>query len=360
MNKSFEKSHINVILRRLPARSRCFVSAKAGGATNLPAQRVESSTIGQAGNLAFLPKEKNKILPLRYAQCQNDKRQTLFKLLLNNIFIFCTLFFFIGCGSSVNIPSTEESQQKIAEIKPRLDSLIERINQQTTTLPGGHDLISRTRISAINTLLARVANRTLADIHINFLPTRPLWKEEKTVFGISYTNFVDVDTGALKIDLKKFLFTSFSNNIINAQIEIEGTGSIGVSGKYTGVTARSTSQVRFYLDEDIQFSVSAADSDYIKLVPTPKTVILKSKVTISLLGWNIPYYKEIPLQATDLVKPVLIPSALRSEIIFPLPAAQYGSQRLEFVKRYLRFSKSSVRANDNGLEYRSNIDFEKE
>ena len=146
MNKSFEKSHINVILRRLPARSRCFVSAKAGGATNLPA-------IGQAGNLAFLPKEKNKILPLRYAQCQNDKRQTLFKLLLNNIFIFCTLSFFIGCGSSVNIPSTEESQQKIAEIKPQLDSLIERINQQTTTLPGGHDLISRTRISAINTLL---------------------------------------------------------------------------------------------------------------------------------------------------------------------------------------------------------------
>ena len=88
--------------------------------------------------------------------------------------------------------------------------------------------------------------------------------------------------------------------------------------------------------------------------------MLKSKVLISLLGWNIPYYKEIPLQATDLIKPVLIPSALRSEIIFPLPAAQYGSQRLEFVKRYLRFSKSSVRANDNGLEYRSNIDFEKE
>jgi hypothetical protein len=279
---------------------------------------------------------------------------------MKNILLFSTLFFFIGCGSSVNIPSKEESERKIAEIKPRLDSLAASIDQQTKTLPGGHDLISRTKASAINTLLARVANCTLADIHIDFLATCPLWKEEKSVFGISYTNFVDVDTGSFNIDLKKFIFTSFSNNIINAQIEIEGTGSISVSGKYTGVSAHSTPQVHFYLDEDIQFTVSAADSDYIKLIPIPKTAILKSKITIALLGWNIPYYKEIPLQVTDLIKPVLIPSAIRSEIVFPLPAAQYGAERLDFVKRYLRFSKSSVRANDNGLEYRSNIDFGKE
>jgi len=279
---------------------------------------------------------------------------------MTKFFLISAVTLFIGCGSSANIPSKEESQQKIAVIKPQLDSLLESINQQTIALPGGHDLISRTRASAINMLLARIANRTLADIHIDFLATRPLWKEEKSVFGINYTNFVDVDTGAFNIDLKKFLFTSFSNNIINAQIEIEGTGSIVVSGKYTGVTARSTPQIHFYLDEEIQFSVSTADSDYIKLIPIQKTVMLKSKVTIALLGWNIPYYREIPLQATDLIKPVFIPSALRSEIIFPLPAAQYGSQRLEFVKRYLRFSKSSVRANDNGLEYQSNIDFEKE
>jgi hypothetical protein len=279
---------------------------------------------------------------------------------MKNVFIYCSLIVLIGCGSSVNIPSKEESKKKIAEIKPLIDSLTLLIDRQTTLLPGGHDLISRTRVSAINMLLARVANRSLTDIHIDFLPTRPLWKEDKSVFGIGYTNFVDVDTGAFNIDLKKFLFTSFSNNIINAQVEIEGTGSIGVSGKYTGVSAHSAPLVHFYLDEEIQFNVSTADSDYIRLVPIPKTVILKSKVTISLLGWNIPYYKEIPIQSADLIKPVLIPSALRSEIVFPLPAAQYGGERLEFVKRFLRFSKSSVRANDNGLEYRSNIDFEKE
>jgi hypothetical protein len=275
-------------------------------------------------------------------------------------FLFCSTIFFVGCGSTSNLPSKEESITKIAEIKPQLDSLTKTIDQQAKFLPGGSDLISRTRVSAINNLLERVANRSLTDIHIDFLATRPLWKEDKSVLGIGYTNFVDVDTGAFNIDLKKFLFTLFSKNTINAHVEIEGMGSISVSGKYIGVFARSTPRAHFYLDEEIQFSVSAADSDYIKLLPIPKTVILKSKVIIALLGWNIPYYKQIPLQAADLIKPVLIPSALRSEIIFPLPAAQYGNQRLEFVKRYLRFSKSSVRANDNGLEYRSNIDFEKE
>ena len=272
----------------------------------------------------------------------------------------CLLSVLFGCSSSVIIPTKKESLQKIAAIKPELDSLTEVIDHQTTTFPVGYDLISRTKVSAINMLLTRVARRTLADIHIDFLATRPLWKEEKKVFGVGYINYIDVDTGAFTIDLKKFLFTSFSSNVINAHVEIEGSGSIGVSGKYTGVSAHSTPQVHIYLDDDIEFFVSAADSDYMQLIPLPKIVMLKSTVTISLLGWNVPYYKEIPLQAADLIKPVLIPSALRSEIVFPLPAAQYGSEKLEFVKRFLRFSRSSVRANDDGLEYRSNIDFEKE
>ena len=171
---------------------------------------------------------------------------------------------------------------------------------------------------------------------------------------------MNVDTGSLDIDLKNFMFSSVTNNTIYAQIEIEGTGTIKASGTYAGVSSNISPQIHFYLDEQIFFTVAAADSDYIRLNPVPKTVRLKTKITINLLGWNIPYYKEIPLLTTDLIKPVLIPSAVTSEIVFPIPAAQYGSQRLELVKRLLRFSRSTVRANNNVLEYRSNIDFEKE
>lgn len=276
------------------------------------------------------------------------------------LIIIVAPLFIVGCGSSMEIPSKEESQSKIALYKQQLDTLDAMITERTTGLPKGHDLISQTRSSAINVLLARVANRSLADIHIDFLATRPLWKEDKSVLGIGYTNYVDVDTGKLDIDLKKFAFNNFTNNIVNAEIEIEGTGTLRVSGKYTGVSANSSPQIHFYLDEQIQFVVTAADSDFIRLNPVPKTILLKTKITINLLGWNIPYYKEIPLETTDLIKPLFIPSALRSEIVFPIPASQYGNQRLEYVKRYLRFSKSAVKANDNILEYRSNIDFEKE
>lgn len=259
----------------------------------------------------------------------------------------------------MNIPDIETSKETIASVKPQLDTLDVLINTQTRALPRGHDLITQTRASAVNMLLHRVTNSTTTDIHIDFLSTRPLWKEEKSVLGMGYTNFVDVDTGSLNIDLKKFTFTSMANNTIYAQIEIEGTGTIKASGKYTGVSANVSPQIQFYLDEQIFFTVAAADSDFIRLNPVPKTVRLKTKVTINLLGWNIPYYKEIPLLTTDLIKPVLIPSAIKSEIVFPIPAAQYGSQRLELVKRYLRFSRSTVRASNNVLEYRSNIDFEK-
>lgn len=276
-------------------------------------------------------------------------------------FLFIALPLFLSaCGSSIDIPSKEESQQRIVQLKQQLDTLDADIEPFIGAIPKGNDLISHTRTSAINQLLSRFANRSLADIHIDFLATRPLWKEEKSVLGIGYTNYVDIDSGKLDIDLKRFTFADFSSNIVNASVEIEGTGTIRASGKYTGVVAGVSPQIHFYLDEQIQFVVTAADSDYIRLNPVPKTVLLKTKVTVKLLGLNLPYYTEIPLQTGELIKPVLIPSAVRSEIVFPIPAAQFGSQRLQFVKRFLRFSRSSVRAHDNILEYRSDIDFDKE
>jgi len=268
-------------------------------------------------------------------------------------------FSLTGCGSSLELPSKEESQKKISELKPVTDSLDAVISGSTQNLPKGYDIISRTRLSSINMLLNWIATIDVRDIHIDFLQTRPLWKEEKSLFGIAYSNYVDVDTGSLDIDLKKFRFTNFTHNTVNAEIEIEGTGSIRVSGKYAGVPASASPTVHFYMSEPIEFAIFAADSDYIQLVPLPKTVLLKTKVTISLLGWNVPYYKELPLHAEELIKPVIIPSALRSEIVFPVPASQYGERRVEFVRRFLSFTKTSVNAKENILEYRSNIDFEK-
>jgi hypothetical protein len=307
----------------------------------------------------FLMRNLNRIsLPIN--RDRNDNGKIDIRKILIVICYFTFGIFLNSCGSSVTVPSKEESEKKTAELKPAIDSLDLLISVQTKNLPKGYDIISRTRLSAIDMLLDRVATIDKRDIHIDFLQTRPLWREDKSVLGMSYTNYVDIDTGALDIDLKKFRFLDFTSNIVNAQIEIEGEGNIRVSGKYTGVAASTTPHVNFYLNEMLQFAITVADSDYIKLTPLPNTVLLKTKVTIKLLGWEIPYYKEIPLKATELIKPVLVPSALRSEIVFPIPASQFGEQKLEFVKRYIDFTKTTVNANNNILEFRGNIDFEKE
>lgn len=278
----------------------------------------------------------------------------------NLLLLFVVALLLTGCGSSIDIPTKEESLQSIHAMKPEVDHLDSLIALRASVLPKGSDLVSRTRSSAVNLLLSRVTNRSLADIHIDLLATRPLWKEEKSILGIGVTNYVDIDSGAIDIDMKKFQFLSLKQNVVDAALEIEGMGTVRASGKYTGIAASVSPQIHFYVDDHIQFVVTAADSDYIRLNPVPQTVMLKAKVTVAMLGLNLPYYREIPLQTTDLVKPVLIPSAVRSEIVFPLPAAQYGSERLQFVKRFLKFTNTSVRADGNVLEYRSNIEFSKE
>ncbi|MBI2427341.1 MAG: hypothetical protein HYV29_00820 [Ignavibacteriales bacterium] len=78
--------------------------------------------------------------------------------------------FFIGCGSSLNVPSVEESEKNIAETIPRLDSIDHIIVAQTQSLPKGFDIISHTRMSAINTLLYGMTNAQSNDIHFECLP----------------------------------------------------------------------------------------------------------------------------------------------------------------------------------------------
>ncbi|KAB2923036.1 MAG: hypothetical protein F9K22_10065 [Bacteroidetes bacterium] len=265
-----------------------------------------------------------------------------------------------GCGSSLDLPSAEESRASAADHRTRTAALDSSINAAAAGLPGGADIVSRTRLSAVNRLLDRVTAAGTKDVHVEFLATRPLWREETTVLGIPVVNHIDIESGRLDIDLKRFRFTGTDANTLTAEIEIEGEGRAAVSGRYAGVPASASPTARFYLRDSIRFVIAAADSDAVRLTPLPKTVMLKTKVSVSLLGWNVPYDREIPLSSTDLIRPVVVPSALRSEIVFPLPAAQYGEQRLEYVRRFISFTRSSVRTVNGVLEYRGTIDLTKE
>ncbi|MDD8017117.1 MAG: hypothetical protein PHP42_01965 [Bacteroidota bacterium] len=270
------------------------------------------------------------------------------------------VLFLAGCSSSSAIfPPTEESAKKIAELKPRLDSLDGVLSQSTQRYSPPLNVITRFRTNGINRLLDAFALKRLDDIHINFLATRPLWKEEKSTFGIAFTNYVDVDTGSIVVDLKKFHIVSANNNVVTADMEIEGNGKIKVSGKFAGLTATASPQIHFYLNDNVQFSISTADSQTIVLTPLPKLLLLKAQISMQMLQLQIPYYREIALQAAEILTPLRIPTALKSEIVFPIPASQFGNQKLEFVHRTLDFSRYTVSANNNSIEIKTNINFVK-
>lgn len=279
--------------------------------------------------------------------------------LIFNYAIF--VFILSGCSSSSSqlFPPTEASLSTIATLRPQVDTLDARLNIITKRFPSLYNTTTRIRSESFNRLLDMYAEQRTNDININFLATSPLWKEDKSILGISYTNVVNIDSGSLSIDLKKFHIKWAMNNMVNVEVEIEGSGFISASGQYTGVSAKVSPNIHFYLNDFVVFTISSTDSQTILLTPQPKTLVLKAQVTLQLMQLQVPYYKEIPLQAKDIIQPLRFPAALRSEIIFPLPAATFGGQKFEFAKRTLDFTNTHVSIMNNIFEIQGNVNFEK-
>jgi hypothetical protein len=76
---------------------------------------------------------------------------------------------------------------------------------------------------------------------------------------------------------------------------------------------------------------------------------------MKLLQWEIPIYKEVPLQATDIIQPMKFPAALRSDVVIPLPAKEFGSSKIEYVRRTIEFNNTKVSAVNNVLGIQGNI-----
>ncbi len=274
------------------------------------------------------------------------------------VLFIAVLGLFAGC-SSVNLPSTEESRKKIADLSPLLGTENFLINRITANLPIGSDITAHIRMAAFNTILSAFTKARKDDITINFPPTRPFYSEQKSILGINYTNQLDINSGQVVMDIKSFSFDKLDQNKIDATLEIEGKGNISVSGKYTGIPASVSPEIDLYLKEGITFDVQLTDTGTVVLKPQSKTLLLKTKFSIKLLEWKIPWNQDIPLQLTDLMKPVTVRLALMTEIWFPLPASKAGADKLEYVPYYLQLSKTSVGIKNGVLESKTDVDFKR-
>ncbi|MBL0174193.1 MAG: hypothetical protein IPP94_02825 [Ignavibacteria bacterium] len=261
--------------------------------------------------------------------------------------------------SSVELPTKDESREVIARSRARFDSLATVIAPVARSLPEGYDVVTRVRSAMVNRMLKAFADARADDLRIAFPPTRPLLKEEKSVLGIRYTNLLDIDTGNVVLNLRTFRFERFANNRLDALLEIDGGGKIRASGRYTGVPAGASPDIELTLSERITFDVRLTDTGTVILRPVPKQLALKAKFSVKLLEWSIPWREDIPLQLTDLIKPLAVPVALRSEIPFPVPASTFGDSKLQFVPYLLSTQRSSVTVNGDAVEFKADVEFRK-
>jgi hypothetical protein len=264
----------------------------------------------------------------------------------------------LGACSSVSLPSIEESNAVIDAAQRSVAASDSMIRRSASFVPRTRDVLLRIRRSALNAVIAPITQQRSDDLTVVFRATRPLVREQKSVLGIGYTNTLNIDTGRLVMNFKRMTFQRATGNRIDAFIELEGRGAISASGSYTGIPASASPEVELYLAGTITFDL-VAEKGGLLLKPRPATLPLKAKFSVSLLQWKIPWYQEIPLQVTDLVRPLPVPMNFVTEIPFPLPANKAGEKKIEYVPHRLVMSNSACTVLNDIIEWTSQVEFRK-
>lgn len=278
------------------------------------------------------------------------------KIFFTLITTFLTII--AGC-KSIDLPTIEQSQKMIDLYQPQIILADRNIDERTKNLPSGNDFIIRLGINPLNTILKALANRKEDDIKLIFQQSKNVVKEDKSILGIEYTNFINIDTGTISVNIKSINFSKLDRNIVEGWIELEGKGEISASGKYIGIPASISPEVQIYLKEPVSFNLESTDSSYIVLKPRPGKLILKTKFFFKLLEWRIPWSYDSQLEFSEIMNPIAVPIALNTEINFPQPSKKSGSNEMEQIPYEVMLKNTRLTTKDSKLEFRSDAFFRK-
>jgi len=253
----------------------------------------------------------------------------------------------------------EESNKKIIEYRTQLQEIDKFINSKNAELKTEKDVDIKVQKEMLNRMLAVLANNRKEDLTILFLKTKNLIKDDKKVLGIEYTNFVDIDKGQVKMDLKSLKLIRLEKNKMEAIIEIGGNGDISLSGKNTGISASISSGVDLYLKDNVEFKIENSNDGNIILRPIPKKMKLKTKFTIELLKWNIPWREEIELEFSDIISPISVPMSLATEIDFPFPSKSKKPGQFNYIPCKINFFDTKALTESENLIWMANINIMK-
>lgn len=273
----------------------------------------------------------------------------------------CQLFFcsiclslFYSC-SSVKLPAIEESVSKISLYKEKLNEVNNTINSKNNIKFSDKEVYVLVSKEMINSIFSSLSKNRKEDLQIMFRKTKNLIKDDVKVLGIEYSNYVDIDSGEVLLDLKTIKLINLIKDKIATVIEIEGNGKIFVSAKYTGLSASVKSGIDLYLKDTIEFKVESAKGSDIIFKPISKKLNLRSKFSVEILKWKVPWRESIELELADIISPIEIPMNISTEVSLPLPEKSKKPGEFNHISYTLEFYNSEVSIQNENLLWEANF-----
>lgn len=263
----------------------------------------------------------------------------------------------LAACSSIDLPTVEESAARIARLQVDLVKAEAPLLKYEQRFQLTRDMKTSIDPSVLNRVLKAVASQRSDDMRIGFPATRPLLEERKDLLGIAYTNRLDIDSGLVTLNLRRAELRGVRRGGVRAFIDLEGDGRISVSGKYAGVPASASPRVELSLKDSITFNVKTDATGAITLAPAKQTVKLSTTFHVNLLGWEIPWNEETPLQLDDLIAPITMPGILSGEIKLPAPAKEYKTGRYEFVTLPVIIKNTEASTENGKIEIQADIEY---
>jgi hypothetical protein len=271
-----------------------------------------------------------------------------------NLILIFPIVLFAAC-SSMDLPTVEESTKRIASLRSTLSDAerpLQILQQQYRTQ---RDLGMTLRLSAVNRISKALVQQRTDDLVITFLATRPLLEERKSVLGITYTNRLDIDSGRVVLDLRRFEFLDSRRRGLEAVLALEGEGRLHVSGRYTGVPGSVSPKIQLNVRDTVRFTISAGDNGSFVLTPVKKRVMLRAVFRINLLGWEAPWSEDIPLEVEKLLPVLTIPSFFDAAMKFPVPSSEYSVKNYQFESVPMKLRESVIDVRDGRMMYRADV-----
>ncbi|MBR9979023.1 MAG: hypothetical protein KFH87_13130 [Bacteroidetes bacterium] len=260
--------------------------------------------------------------------------------------------------SSIDLPTVKESDERIRFLDEALAGAEEPLRFYERRYSPQRDLRTTMDVRMLNRMLRAVATQRSDDLRVAFLPTRPLLKERKHVFGVSYVNRLDIDSGLVRVDLRSAEITGLAHGVARMRIDLRGEGQLAVSGRYTGIPARATPRVGLSLNETVTMHIRPGERGGIVLTPSAQTIALHTTFHVNLLGWEIPWKEETQLELDDILAPIHLPDIIAGEISLPRPAREHQTSNVEFEAVPVRLKHASAGTEAGRVVFQGDVVYE--